>query len=115
MIDSGGFMKRHGDIALLQHESSRRCFRACWSEPNQAGGASEPAGRSDPRTVDDLTAAANQAAENLARMLDEHLMLPERRQAQDGRLYTEEEFRDWYGEDSARRWEQQSDQRSTSG
>ena len=73
--------------------------------PNQAGGASEPAGRSASRPVDELTAAANQAAEKLARMLDEHLMLPERREAQDGYLYTEEEFREWYGEDSARRWE----------
>ena len=38
-------------------------------------------------------------------MLDEHLMLPERRKAQDGYLYTAEEFRDYYGEDSARWWE----------
>ena len=70
-----------------------------------AGGASEPAGGSAGRPIHELTAAADQAAENLARMLDEHLMLPERREAPDGRLYTEEEFRELYGEGSASRWE----------
>ena len=73
---------------------------------NPAGGASEPAAPSVPRAAAELSAGANQAAQNLAQLLEDHLQLPERRRAPGGRLYTKEESLEFYGEDGPSRWTQ---------